>query len=144
MKKKHMILFFIALFILLLFSIYWFKVRRTAYSVAHVLTNLSISKEYKVDTFKDEWGPNGDGESLIIFSIPQQQESNLIQSCIGQDFKHLPIKEELPDNMIYNYLDKSDSLGYYFLNIDKSDNRNYKLFVVNQKNKKLIIYNVIY
>jgi hypothetical protein len=144
MKKKYMILFFIALFILLLFSIYWLKIRRTAYSVAHVLTNINISKDYKLDTYKDEWAPNGDGESLIIFSIPKQQEPNLIQSCIGHGFRKLPIKEELPDNTIYNYLDKSDSLGYYFLNIDKSDNRNYKLFVVNQKNKKLIIYNVIY
>jgi len=143
MKRKYMILLVIIIFLLIVFGFYWFKLRRTAYSVAHVLTSLSISKEYKVETFKDEWAPNGDGESLIIFSIPQEQQSLLVQSCNEKEFKKLPIKEELPDNMIYNYLDKSDSLGYYFFNVDQNDDRNYTLCVISQKNKKLIIYNVI-
>lgn len=128
----------------LLFSLYWINIRRTAYSVTNDLTNLNINKEYKIDTFKDEWLPNGDGESLIIFSIPDQQESILIQSCIEQGFKPLPIKEELPDNLINSYLNKTDSLGYYSLYINKSDYRNYKITIINQKKKKLIIYNVIY
>ena len=134
----------ILILLLIAFGFYWFKLRRTAYSVAHVLTGLSISKEYKIGTFKDEWSPNGDGESLIIFTIPKEQQSNLLQTCIEKGFKELPIKEELPDNLIYNYLDKSDSSGYYYLNIDKNDDRNYTLCVINQKDKKLIIYNVIY
>jgi len=143
MKKIYMILGILIL-LLIAFGFYWFNLRRTAYSVAHVLTGLSISKEYKIETFKDEWSPNGDGESLIIFTIPKEQQSNLIQACKGKGSKKLPIKEELPDNLIYNYLDKSDSLGYYYLNIDKNDGRNYTLCVINQKDNKLIIYNVIY
>ncbi len=127
----------------MVFGLYWFELRRTAYSVAYVLTGLRINKEYKVETFKDEWAFNGDGESLIIFSIPKKQQTFLVQSCNEKKYKKLPIKEKLPDNMIYNYLDKSDSLGYYFLKIDKNDDRNYTLCVISQKNKKLIIYNVI-
>lgn len=143
MKRKYIILLVIIIFLLIVIGFYWFNLRRTAYSVAHVLTSLSISKEYKVETFKDEWAPNGDGESLIIFSIPKEQQSLLVQSSIKKEFKKLPIKEELPDRMIYNYLDKFDSLGYYFLNIDENDNRNYTLCVISQKNNKIIIYNVI-
>ena len=143
MKRIYVILLMVLVILLLLFGLYWFKIRRTAYSVAQILTKIEISKEYKVETFKDEWAPNGDGESLIIFSVPKQQELKLVQSCIRQGFKQLPVKEELPDNMIYNYLDKSDTLGYYSLDIDKTDNRNYTLFVVTRKSKKLIIYNAI-
>jgi hypothetical protein len=144
MKRKIIIIFVILTLLLIAFGFYWFKLRRTAYTVANVLTDLSISKEYKIELFKDEWCANGDGESLIIFSIPMNQQSNLVQHCLHKGFKKLPINIELPDNTIYNYLDKSDSLGFYFLEIDKKDDRNYTICVISQKNKKLIIYNVIY
>lgn len=139
-----MIVLIVMIFLMLLFGLFWFKMRRTAYSVAQKITNMEISREYKIETYKDEWASNGDGQSLIIFSIPQTQLSYFVQACVKKGFRKLPIKENLPDNLIYNYIDHLDTLGYYDLSIDKTDDRNYKLIVFYQVEKKLIIYNVIY
>jgi hypothetical protein len=145
MKRKHKALLSILIVFLVAFSVYWFRPRRTAYSVAHVLTDLNISKEYKVEKFVDEWPfLNGNGESLIIFSIPKKDKANLIKSCIEKKFQKLPVKIPLPDNTIYNYLDKSDTLGFYKLNIDKIDTNSYRICIVSLNSKKIIIYNVIY
>jgi hypothetical protein len=144
MKRKYFTLLIIIILILLLFGLYWFKIRRTAYTVAHVITGMEISNKYKIEIFQDEWLPNGDGENLIIFSITKDQLLNLINLCKINGFKKLPIKGYLPDNTIYSYLDNTDSLGYYKLKLDKTDFRNYELFVITEKNKKFIIYNVVY
>jgi len=59
------------------------------------------------------------GESLIKFIVIPEQLINLQSKCISKNYKKLPIEEELPDNTIYNYIEETDSLGYYLLNIDK-------------------------
>lgn len=141
MKKLFFILIIIMTF---LFVLYWFKFRRTAYTVAQTITNLEISRKYKTEIFKEEWSPNGDGESLIIFSILKDQQSYLIELCKKLEFKKLPIKEVLPDNFIYKYINYADTMGYYQLIIDKADKRNYKIVIINQPKEQLIIYNVIY
>ena len=145
MKKRNKVLFILLIVFLVAFSIYWLRPRRTAYSVAHVLTNLNINKDYKVVKFEDKWPfLNGNGESLIIFSIPKKDEGNLIKSCIERKFQELPIKIPLPDNKVYNYLAKSDTSGFYKLNINKTDTNSYKICVISLNSKKIIIYNVIY
>jgi hypothetical protein len=142
MKKTTKI--FSIIVIVLIICFYWVVLRRTAYTVANVLTSLNISKEFKVEKFEDNWLPNGDGESLIIFSFTKEQESNIIQSCLENKYKKLPISEKLPDNYIYNFYNESDSLGYYSLSIDNKDSRSYTICLVNMKNKQIIIYNSIY
>ena len=145
MKKRNKVFFILLIVFLVAFSIYWLRPRRTAYSVAHVLTNLNINKDYKVVKFKDKWPfLNGNGESLIIFSIPKKDEDNLIKLCIERKFQELPIKTPLPDNTVYNYLTKSDTSGFYKLIINKIDTNSYKICVVSLNSKKIIIYNVIY
>lgn len=66
-----------------------------------------------------------------------------MDSCKAKNFKTLPIKESLPDSFINHYLSPSDTIGYYWLDIDKKDRRNYCIVVFNEVKSKLIIYNVI-
>ncbi len=142
MRRKY---FFIILtvFVLAIFSVYWFKLRRTPYSIAEVLTGIELKKELKISTFKDDWGPNGDGESLIIFSLSSEQQAGLQDICIQKGYQKLPIKEDLPDYLIYNYIAKSDSLGYYSITIDKNDERNYNISILSLRKRVFLVYNVI-
>ena len=142
MKK----IFFIIIVIIIAIGIFitYQKLKRSAYNVAEVHTGFNIKKECNIIEFKDKWAPNGDGESLIRFFVIPEQLINLQSKCISKNYKKLPIEEELPDNTIYNYIEETDSLGYYLLNIDKKDNRNYSIVVLDSKKKKLIIYNTIY
>lgn len=134
----------IVLFLVVVIVFFFFKLRRTAYSVTNLFTGFTVTKEYKVETFKDEWSPNGDGESLIIFDVLPEQQLELQNKCIEKKYNKLPIKEDLPDNVVFNYLDKTDSLGFYLLNTEKKDERNYSIVILNLKTHKLIVYNTIY
>jgi hypothetical protein len=139
MKKVIIIVIVVTIVILL----YAFFFRRTPYSIGGVIAGYNIPKGLTVEQFKDEWNPNGDGESLIIFNVRPEQEQELENKCIEKKYDPLPIKKDLPDNLIYNYLGKSDSLGYYTLNIEKKDKRNYSIVIFNLKKHRLIVYNVI-
>ena len=143
MRRKY---FFIILTVVVLtvFSVYWFKLRRTPYSIVKVITGIGLNKEYRISTYKDAWGLNGDGESLIIFSLTPEQQQGLKDICIQKKYFNLPVKEDLPDYLIYNYIPKSDSLGYYSISIDKNDERNYNISILSLDKGVFLVYNVIY
>lgn len=143
MRKKY---FFIILTIVVVAvsSVYWFKLRRTPYSIVKVITGIELNKEFRISTYKDAWRPNGDGESLIIFSLTQEQQQGLIDICIQKKYFNLPVKEDLPVYLIYNYIPKSDSLGYYSISIDKNDERNYNISILSLDKGVFLVYNVIY
>lgn len=141
--KKTIIMIVITLVIALLIVVYAFFLRRTPYTISEIFTGYKIPKTLSIVQFKDEWNQNGDGESFIIFTIPSKEQLKLENNCIQKQYDKLPIKEDLPDNFIYNYINKTDSLGYYHLNVDKSDNRNYSVVILNLNEHKLLIYNVI-
>ena len=79
MKKRIIVLgFFILAFCI---TVIVLMTRRTPYSITKTLFDLDLNKEYKVELFKDEWAPNGDGESLVVFSYSSIQEDSVIQFC---------------------------------------------------------------
>lgn len=131
-----------ALIIALIFSCS--KEVRTPQSIAKALVGLEVKKNVSVIEFRDQWGSiTGDGVSLIVFKIKPNQLSEIIDNCKAKNFKTLPIKESLPDGFINHYLSPSDTVGYYWLDIDKRDRRNYCIVVLSEVNSKLIVYNVI-
>lgn len=142
--KKNIFIFVFILSTIILIGFYYFKIRRNAYSVANLYTGFKIDKKYKVEIFKDKWGLNGDGESLIVFYVLPEQQLELQNKCIKHNYNKLPIKEYLPDNVIFNFLNKNDSSGYYLLNIDYKDDRNYSIVIFSLIEKKLIVYNTVY
>ena len=117
---------------------------RTPQSITKALVGLEINKDVSVIEFKDQWGSmTGDGMSFIVFKINSSQLQAIKDSCIAKDFKHLPIKESLPDGFINHYLIQSDTVGYYWLDIDEKDNRTYYIVILSEVSKRLIVYNVI-
>jgi len=121
------------------------KNERTPYSITKALVGIEINEKVTIVEFKDEWGSvTGDGQSLIVFNIQPSQILSIKNSCINKHFKKLPIEEQLPDNLIYNYINKVDTCGLYWLEVDKKDYRSYCIAVLSEKKHELVIYNVIY
>ena len=75
--------------------------------------------------------------------INTKQLQSLKESCKVKDFKTLPITESLPDGFINHYLNSSDSIGCYWLDIDKNDNRNYSIVILSEVSRRLIVYTVV-
>jgi len=118
---------------------------RTPQSITKALIGLEIKKDLSVIEFKDQWGSmTGDGMSFIVFKLDPNQYQDLKDSCKAKEFKVMPIRESLPDSYINHYLNPSDSIGYYWIDIDKKDDRNYCIVILTEASKRLIVYNVIH
>ena len=117
---------------------------RTPQSITKALIGFEIKKNINVIEFNDQWGSmTGDGMSFIVYKINTNQLQSLKDSCKAKDFKTLPIRESLPDGFINHYLNPSDTIGFYWLDIDKKDNRNYCIVILSEVSKRLIVYNVV-
>jgi hypothetical protein len=117
---------------------------RTPQSITKALIGLEINKDVSVIEFKDQWGSmTGDGMSFIVFKLNTNQIQSLKDRCRAKEFKALPIKESLPDGYINHYLNPFDTIGYYWLDVDKKDYRNYCIVILCEVSKRLIVYNVI-
>lgn len=111
-------------------------VRRTPESI--LMQQFSITLKgfnYNVETFEEEWCPNGDGYVLIVFKFKELTQEN-ISYFQSKRLKKLPMlsNEIIPTRFLYNK-------GYYiFENYNKDDERDFKLFVVDTENNKAILY----
>ena len=56
--------------------------------------------------------------------------------CIKNEVKYI-------EDFINHYLNPSDTIGCYWLDIDKNDNRNYSVVILSEASKRLIVYNVV-
>lgn len=143
MKK---ILVIILIVIALGTAAYYIFLRRTPYTIASNITGFKVPTSLTVEQFQDDWAnnPGGDGESFILFSFQESEKEKLADACKINNYKPLPIKDTLPDNFIYRYVKKENQSGFYKLDKDKRDERNYQITVLNLQENKLIVYNVIY
>ena len=98
--------------------------------------NISLKGfDYQVETFEDDWFPNGDGSVYIVFKFNTLTEDN-IKYFQSAGFKDLPILEhqEIPDRFLFEN-------GYYLLERDNpADERDFKLFVVDTDHNKAVLY----
>lgn len=143
MKK---ILIITIILVALCTTVYYFFLRRTPYTIASIVTGFKVTTSLNIETFQDNWANNlgGDGELLILFSFKENEKEKLVNNCISNNYKPLPINDTLPDNFIYRYVKKENQTGYYKLVKDKKDERNYQISVLNLQKNELIVYSVIY
>jgi|GEM_PF-1726943 len=100
---------------------------------------ISLKKyNYSVVSMQEQWDYNGDGYCLILFDLAQfdTQEFN---SLINDNFKKLPINDKIEVSEIpESYLKSQD--GYYIFQVEEEDSRNFRIFIINTKLKKGILY----
>lgn len=142
MKRKIIIvtviivLGFITLFILI-------KSKRNPYNLLKLHTGIVLTNDCNVKKFIDRWEANGDGETLLIFEIHEKNINNLENKCKNMNYSKLPIKEDLPDNYIYNFISKKTKNGYYFLKTELNDPRNYTISIFDKTSRTLVVYYTI-
>jgi hypothetical protein len=93
---------------------------------------------YSIISHNEQWDYNGDGYCLILFDLAQldTQEFNTL---INDNFKELPIDNELEVNDIPEIYLKSQD-GYYIFQVENEDSRDFRIFIINTKLKKGILY----
>jgi hypothetical protein len=112
---------------------------RTPRKIARLISGLSISRETKLEKSIDIWAPNGDGEVLVKGILTDQELSDLIEDAKMKDFKTLPIRVNLGSATIDDDLFERGN-GFYKIEIDKDDPRDYYLTIIDVDKKELITY----
>lgn len=109
---------------------------RTPEAILKQQFNIALNGfDYQVETFDEQWNPNGDGYSYIVFRFKALTENN-INYFLSSGLKELPIldNKEIPDRFLFDN-------GYYlFEREDSNDERDFKLFIVDTENNKAILY----
>lgn len=108
----------------------------------HVQFGLDIKKEsVSVISENEKWGPNGDGFYLAKMTF--KNESNIQELFKPQKFKPLPINEDLPVSEIHRELSDLQN-GYYMLDVDKSDPRDFRILTFDLIKNEMIFYYQLY
>ena len=122
-----------ALFVVLLYGA---CTTRTPEKILEQQFNITLKDfDYQVETFEEQWNPNGDGYAYIVFKFNGLTEKN-INYFQSLGLRELPIldNKEIPDRFL---LDN----GYYLLEKeDINDERDFKLLIVDTENNKAILY----
>lgn len=126
----------IGMLVLFMSFLYSSCTTRTPEAILERQFNITLKDfDYQVETFDEQWNPNGDGYAYIVFKFNALTENN-INYFLSSGLKKLPIPDgrEIPDRFLFDN-------GYYlFEKVDSNDERDFKLFVVDTENNKAILY----
>ncbi len=139
MKKNVILITLVFVIIIGGFITYEVYLKRTPEKI--LLSQFGISLKgynYSIISNNEQWDYNGDGYCLILFDFArfEPQEFN---SLINDNFKELPIDNEFDVNEIPELYLKSQD-GYYIYQVEKEDSRNFRIFIINTKLKRGILY----
>lgn len=99
--------------------------------------------KYNVETFEEQWCPNGDGSALIIYKFDKLTQEN-IDYLKGFGLKSLPISNEEYRLMEFNEIPREYfyvNTGYYIYKpLSNNDLRDYKVFVLDIEKQIAILY----
>ena len=108
---------------------------------AHFKINLK-GFDYTVETFREQWCQNGDGEAFAIYKFNELTQDN-IDYLKGFGLKPLPIPEEEIDIMLPTGMPKEHfriDTGYYIYVPLSSNLRDYRVLILDIEKNILIFY----
>ncbi len=102
-----------------------------------------IGFDYTIESFNERWCANGDGYQLLVIKFKTLTPQNIAYIKDKCNNKLLPIPEIFHEEMFPRYL--SDSIlrlqtGYYIYDCENKHTDNFKIFIFDSKNKKVIFY----
>jgi hypothetical protein len=114
-------------------------VKRTPEKILKQQFDIDLSNfNYSITSFQEEWGDNGDGFCQIVFNLDEITPNNL-DYLKSINAKSLPFVERIsPNELAWEYLNAKN--GLYLYDVSSDDVRNFKLFIVDTKNKKAVLY----
>ena len=119
--------------------------KRTPESALKVAFNISLKDfDYSVETFENQWCPNGDGHTLVVYKFNKLTQEN-IDYLKEFDLKPLPVSAEDRDLMWFNSIPEeyfNVNTGYYIYKpLSTAAIRvNYKVFVIDTIKNKAVLY----
>ena len=134
--KRNIIIGYVILLISSLFST---CTRRTPEKAVEELFNISlIGFDYTIESYEEQCYPNGDGSLDLVIKfnhLTPQNIAYLKKQCHNQS---LPIPEKLRNRIPTLFLEIEN--GYYLYDYDRKEPDNFKFFVFDRKNNKIIVY----
>ena len=100
--------------------------------------------DYSVDTFEEQWCPNGDGHAFVIYKFNKLTQEN-IDYLKSFGFKPLPISEEekrilMRLSAISKEYFEVDTGYYIYVPLHDIDVRDYKVFIIDTEKKIAVLY----
>lgn len=88
--------------IIIIYGGYNLFLKRTPERILKMVFDISLKDfDYTVETFEEQWCPNGDGYALVIYKFNKLTQEN-IDYLKGFGLKPLPVSEEDRKLMIFN------------------------------------------
>jgi hypothetical protein len=132
-NKLLIILFFIGVLVVTMSTLLYDKIFGDR-SVIKENFNVNL-QDLKLRKLKEneKWYPNGDGMKVQVF------EYDKLNKEIINGLNKLPIKDDLPSNEIpKEFLENTG--GYYKCIINREDNRNFDILIIDTLKKKICVY----
>lgn len=140
--KKIIITTLVIVFIL--YGIYSLFLKRTPERLLKQQFDISLTNfDYTIESFDEQWNPNGDGYVLIIINFNQLSIEN-IDYLKEFELQPLPISENdrlqmIPNDIPNQYFDTDT--GYYLYKLKSTtDIRDFKTFIIDTNKKRAILY----
>ena len=134
--KRNIIIGYVILLISSLFSA---CTTRTPEKAVEESFNISlIGFDYTIESYEEQCYPNGDGSLDLVIKfnhLTPQNIAYLKKQCHNQS---LPIPEKLRNRIPTLFLEIEN--GYYLYDYDRKEPDNFKFFVFDRKNNKIIVY----
>ncbi|KAA9332742.1 hypothetical protein [Adhaeribacter soli] len=140
MKKKYKALIFIGVLLLIVYLIFPNSFPpRTPLKVARLVSGLKIPGDIRFKMLQDDWAFNGDGTTHVKAKLTDEQLNEILQQATDKNYKVLPVLEKYSEISIPEGIADMEN-GYYQLDIDKDDPRDYTLTIIDSDKKEMIVY----
>lgn len=150
MKKLTVIVSIIILVCIITYGIYEIFLKRTPEKLLKQQFNISLKGfDYTIDSFEEQWLPNGDGYTLVIikFNMLTQADIDYFKQF---DLQSLPVSKadysQIGPNEIPKQFFKSEN-GYYIYQAERMANvgalvvaLDFKIFIVDIDKKVAVLY----
>lgn len=140
MKKRYRVLIFIGVLLLIGYIFYPDSLPpRTPIKVARLVSGLKIPEGIKFEMLQDDWALNGDGTTHVKAKLTDKQLSEFVRQATEQKYNALPVQEKSSELFIPEGIADMEN-GYYKLEIDESDPRDYTLSIIDSDKKEMTVY----
>lgn len=143
MKKLIIVVSVILFTIIVVYGVYDLFLKRTPEKILKAVFDISLKDfDYTVETFEEQWCPNGDGHALVVYKFNKLTQEN-IDYLKRFGLKPLPVSEEECKLMIFNKIPKEffqSDLGYYTYKPEGTKDTDYKIFIIDTEKKMAVLY----
>lgn len=140
MKKRYRILIFIGALLLIGYIFYPDSLPpRTPIKIARLVSELKMTEGINFEMLQDDWAFNGDGTTHVKAKLTDKQLSGLVRQATERNYSTLPVLEKSSELFIPEGIADMEN-GYYKLEIDENDPRDYTITIIDTDKKEMTVY----